>query len=234
MELSRIPGHHPLKQRLHTLSERLDSQTDQVVQLKQKIVQRLLAWDQNIEATKFDAVGTFVVEGVRERLQALLPDEIADCITIRSHGWVTLCDQPEAPEEDTLIIGSIHVPYDDEWAQQHFVNRNCVSNVERMTFTPRDCNRYTDPQAATLDSAGAFQFTETDAQAARIAMGADYVRAYVHIAFDIHTNEAAGSYRNARTQGNLDCALEACSWLERSLPAPLENQSGKERNIEGG
>lgn len=41
---------HPLRKRLIALSERLQDQVDRVNALKQKIVDRLLAWEERIEA----------------------------------------------------------------------------------------------------------------------------------------------------------------------------------------
>ncbi len=204
---------HPLRERLIALSERLQSQVDNVAALKQKIVDRLLKWQENIEATKLDGVGTFVVEGVRERLESLMPDIINDAIEIDAHGWVNMDDGG-----GRLHIGSIRIPGSDQWARQEFVNTNCFCDVERMTFSPTDCTRYTDPKGATLESAGAFQFTDDDADTARIVMGADYVRRYAAIAQIIHTDEDEGTYRDDRVMMNLQDAFRACTWLEEHLP----------------
>jgi hypothetical protein len=204
---------HPLRERLIALSERLQSQVDNVNALKQKIIDRLLAWQKNIEATKLDSVGTFVVTGVRERLQSLVPNMINDAIEIDAQGWVNLHDGI-----GELHLGSIHVPWSDEWARQEFVNRNCLSDVERMTFNPTSCTRYIDPKEATLESLGGFQFSDNDADTARIVMGTDYVRRYAAIAQIIHTGEEAGAYRNDRVMMNLQDAFRACTWLEEHLP----------------
>ena len=213
MNLAPLPKEHPLRQRMLALSERLSGQVDKVTALKQKIVQRLLAWQENIEATKLDGVGTFVTNGVRERLQALTPECIGEVIEIDALGWVNLHEGIE-----NLHLGSIRVPYTDQWAQQEFVNRNSVEDVERMTFSPTDCLRYTNPKHATLDSAGSFQFDDEDADVARIVMGTDCVRRYVSIAHSIHTKEEPGKYRDDRAMMNLQDAFRACEWLERNLP----------------
>ncbi len=118
MNLVPLAEAHPLRERLIALNERLQDQIDNVAALKQKIVDRLLAWEHNIEATKLDSVGTFVTTGVRERLQSLLPDMVNDAIEIDAHGWVNMDDGT-----DRLHIGSIRIPWSDEWARQEFVNK---------------------------------------------------------------------------------------------------------------
>jgi hypothetical protein len=216
MNLIPIPEEHPLRNRLIALAERANAQTDKVTALKQKIVERLLAWDQKIEAVKLDADGTFVREGVRERLQQLLPDVIAESIEIDGHGWIRFHDN-----EDHLLLGTLDIPHSDEWARQPFINTNCIRAVDEMTFSPESCLRYIDPKLATYDSNGGFQLNDEDKWAARIAMGAGYIRTYVEIARIISQEDGDASYRRSRVMMNLDDAMYACEWMERTLP-PLQ------------
>lgn len=213
MNLVPLSKEHPFRERLFALTERLNGQVDKVTALKQKIVDRLLAWQENIEATKLDGSGTFVTTGVRERLQSLIPEFIGEVIEINAHGWVNLHDGMES-----FHIGSIRVPWTDQWAHQKFVNRNCLQDLERMTFSPTDCLRYTDPRYATQDSVGSFQLNDDDVHAARIVMGADYVRGYVGIAQKIHAEEESGQYRDDRAIMNLEDAFKAIQWLENNVP----------------
>src|SRR3989338_6349659 len=209
MHLISVLQAHPLSERLTALSERLQGQREGIAALKRKIVDRLLACQQSINAMKLDANGTYVTTGVRERLQALVPGLIEGAIEIDAHGWVNLHEG-----EERLQLGTIALPVTDPLARQDFLNRNCLKEVERMTFSRTDCFQYTNPNLATLDGVGNFQFTEEDAVAARVAIGIACVRSYVGVARTIHDDEEESSYRDDRVGLNLQDAFGAVEWLE--------------------
>lgn len=217
-----IPDRHPLRAQLQDIVERLTPQLDAVNALKRKIVTRLINWSENVEGVLLDAdESLFVLEGIRERLQALLPD-MMDAIEINHFGDIILHDQH--PNE--TMIGSIALPCDDRWTYQHFVNTNIrTPGIEHPTFAPYDAMRFTDLKTATTETNGPFQLTEDEERIAKIAMTAAYAGTYAGIAQHIHAEEQfLGSLCREKVMRNLDDAEYALGWLDRTLPKQIATQ----------
>lgn len=223
LSLPSIQEPHPLRAQLQDIVERLTPEIDAVSALKRKIITRLVKWSENVEGVLLHAdESLFVLEGIRERLQALLPDMMG-AIELNHFGDIILHDQ----HPDETMIGSILLPCDDRWTYQDFVNTNIRTHgINRPTFAPYDAMRFTDLKSATTETNGPFQLTEAEERTAKIAMTAAYAGTYAGIAQHIHTEEQfLGSLCHEKVMRNLDDAERALSWLDRNLPKGIEEST---------
>lgn len=212
--LALIPPEHPLVEQLRAVQERLNTQRGAVHALKEKIVRQLLMWGEELEGMEFDGEGTFVREGIRERLTEILPESLMDAIRIDGLGWVHLYD-----EGGHTLIGEIHTPAEDTWARQETANRHRLHDLEAHTFTPYGINRYIDAKTVGSDNQpGPFRLSEDEGQATRAAMAADRIIAFAGVAQNIHMEEDQGEYRDLRVRLNLQNAIDVCAWVEENIP----------------
>ena len=224
-----IPPEHPLAQRLREAQQRLETQREPVRRLKESIVQQLLAWGRNLEGMEFDGDGTFVRDGIRNRLAEILPESLMDAIRIDGLGWIHLYDM-----EGHTLIGEIHTPLDDAWARQKTVNQHRLHNLDAYTFTPYSIDEYIDPKSvSSSDQPGPFQLSEGEEQATRAAMAADRIMAFAGVARKIHTDEEPDDYRNIRVQINLQHALTVCEWVEKNIPKDVNGMQEDTYLLEG-
>jgi len=207
-----LPRESALRERVTALNTALEPYIITVAALKRKMIQRLLAWDHDIHGVKIDGVGTFVREGVREILEGVLEMDAEDTVDLDRFGGVTLSDE----HQDQMNIASLYVP-SDKWSSQHWINKNFLLDVDRMTFVPEYCDGVIDPLLATLDSNGPFQLNDNDERMAKLVMSTDYVRAYAGIAKTIHTEEEPDVYRSTRVDANIEYAFRVMDWLEREV-----------------
>lgn len=223
LSLSSIPEEHPLQVQLRNIVERLNPHVNAINALKRKILTRLVHWSENVEGVLLDAdESLFVFEGIRERLQALLPD-MMDAVELNQFGNVILHDR--SPDETK--IGDIVLPADDQWTAEYFVNTNIrTDNIERATFRPYDCMRNTDLRAATTETNGPFHLTEDEERIAKIAMTTAYVGSYAGVAQEIHMNDQfLGTLCDIKVHSNLEFAERALRWLDRNLPKGIEEDA---------
>lgn len=137
-----------------------------VSELRLKIIDRLQGSHEPLEGIDMlSEHGTFVRDGIRERLEGARSDLNAIGITMFM-GGVELFD-----ETGKTIIGQIAIPYKSRWARQSFINTNPLKRVESFTFTPYGASSWINPEGVKEgDEGSAFFLTERQAIAAQILM----------------------------------------------------------------
>lgn len=215
-ELSIIPPEHFLTEHLRAVRTRLEAQSGAVHQLKETIVAKLLAWQEDLQGGELDEDGTFVYDGIRERLEALLPEDIDAGIRINHLGWVSLHDKG-----GNTIIGTVYVGTSDPALEIQTLYRYQEHKPRLSIFMPYECNRYIPPDSVTnVDGPGPFLLSKTEALAAGASMAAHRITHFLGIANTIRDGEQPDEYRDLRVNVNVEDALKVCDWVMRAIPPP--------------
>lgn len=204
-------NNHPLRERLENVRALLNTQQDSVDMLRKHIVDALLQWQETLHGIDWPISLRFVRSGVREKLEALLPQTF-EHLSIDASGFVVLEEATERTH-----IGNIRWPGSSAWALEPFVNNNFACAGENFVFIPARNDSYIAPEDVKGKGPGPFVLNTQEQRAAMAAMAEGYIGAYGRIALSIHTDEEPGEYRDSRALLNLDDMFGACRWAEENL-----------------
>ncbi len=204
-----IPSNHPLRYEMESARERVKIHDAAILALKAEILRQFAAWEGEVTGIELDGDGTFVYEGVRERILAALPGITNDSVTIDGNGWITLRDAVPG-----ILIGAFKLPGSDLWGQRRSTS---WANLSHITAVPESQRHSVDPRTATPEGPGAFQLNEDQTIAAHAAMAESDLRSLAGLSTEV-LQDTDDEDRFLRFSLNAQDARDTHQWILRNIP----------------